>query len=126
MKDFDLDLALVSEDDRTFNLRGTKFTFKPRVAAEDLARYEDARFNPEKSSLDVLEEADKLVSTCLNGQQADWTKLRKEGDPPLSFQDINGVIEHMLEVTSRRPIEPSGVSGATRSPGGTTSKEKSS
>lgn len=126
MKDFDLNLAAASEADRTFKIRGQEFTFGPRISANMLAKFEDARFDPDSTSVQVLAIADDLVCACLNGQDKEWRKLRAESNPALSFRDILDVVEHILEVTSQRPTERSGDSGTTSSRPGTSSKAESS
>lgn len=126
MKDFDLNLSAATEADRAFKIRGSEFTFMARVSANQLARFEDARFDPEKNSIQVLELADDLICSCLNGKEKEWRSIRESASPPISYRDMLDVVEYILEVTSQRPTERSDGSGNTPSRPGTSSKAASS
>lgn len=126
MKDFDTDLAAAVEADRTFRIRGQEFTFGPRVDANVLAKFEDARFDTETTSVQTIELCDELICSCLNGEEKKWRELRKSADPPIDYRDMLDLVAHIMEVTSARPTEKPGDSGTTSGKTGTPSKVASS
>ncbi len=125
MKDFDLIRLEKVNPDRGFRIGGEEFTFKPTVDAESWAAWLDG---DSTTQADYLVEMDKFILACLeDGQEEKWKKVR---DPhlkpmPLSKDDIQEVIVHIIEVVVGRPTVRPSASPGGESANGTSSTENS-
>lgn len=109
--------------DRKFKLLGRTFTFREYLDPLTLAPVRVIGLSDEE----WLKVADDVMVEALlePGHADDWAAVRAEKEKPLSIFEIGQIMEHIQEVTSGRPTQPSSVSSTTPSRRGTTSTEKS-
>lgn len=123
MKDFDIIRAENREHgDREFTLLGREFRFKPYLPAGVFDELTDELTNADwEAAFHRIMAADVLEP----GQTITWSEVRDEKERPLSIYELVLVLNHVREVTSGRPTEPS--SDSTLSPlrRGTSSTENS-
>lgn len=120
MKDFDLIRLEKVNSDRTIKIGGEEFTFKAAVAAEDWAAWIDGGST---TQAEYLVEMDTFVLAALEpGQEDKWRAVRDpSADFPLSKDDIQEVIVHIVEVVVGRPIVRQSASPGGGSAAGTSS-----
>lgn len=124
MKDFDVIRMEKVNADRKIKIGGEEFEFKASVAAEDWAAWLDGEVTSQE---EYLAQMDTFILACLeDGQEAKWRKVRNPKlKVPLSKDDIQEVIVHIVEVVVGRPTVPPSGSPGGGSAGGTSSTEES-
>ncbi len=121
MQDFDVIRAerrAQRDGDREFKVGGKTFKFAAYSSPDLYANVQLAVSDPE-----WLEAADAFMDSVLETPQGkkDWKAVRNGAKEPLSFTDIRAVMDHVVEVTSGRPIEASNGSSPGSSDSGTSS-----
>ncbi len=107
------------DGDRKFKIGGKTFEFAAYSSPDLYASVQLAMTDPE-----WLEAADAFMESVLETPAAkkDWKAVRNGGaKQPLSFTDIRQVMDHVVEVTSGRPIAASNGSSPGSSDSGTSS-----
>ena len=124
MKDFDVLRANREQQDRTFQLGGVTFRFRPSIPPQDAAELYDYLdgFTPSLPLLEQVALIERAIKRFLEPEfQATWDEVRATSDPPVTFEDIQRVVGYILEVVLGRPILQLDGSGGTASSDGTRS-----
>lgn len=113
--------------DRSFELGGETFTYRPSVPMEAMAEYYDMASGQNiVSNADAINIIDSTVLAFLEpGQEEKWTKVRQDPENALSVWDCHELIEGLLETATGRPTLPPSVSTVGQKKSGTTSTEDS-
>jgi hypothetical protein len=116
VKDFDQARYESTEQERAFRIRGVEFTVGPNsMPADWLAEYIDrlGDFETPNRNQGVLAVSDKLILRAIGPQQAEAWKIIRSVDSknPVNVGEVQEVLEHVIAVTSGRPIESSSGSG---------------
>lgn len=124
MKDFDVIRMENVNPDRKVRIGGQELQFKAKVLAEDWARWLDGAAGTQE---EYLAEMDIFILSALEpGQEAKWKKARDpELEVPLSKDDIQDLVVHIVEVVVGRPTVPPVASPGGESAGGTSSTDES-
>lgn len=120
-----------TDEERTFELNGYRFTCKPSVKPETFWPLDEAE--GERESLIAL---DKVVIDCLayarngNEERLDageaWHYIRSQDEPAITLDTIRQVMLFCVEATHTRPPTPPSSSTPSPATSGTTSTAGSS
>jgi hypothetical protein len=116
VKDFDQARYASTEQERAFRIRGREFAVGPNsLPADLLAEYIDrlGDFETPGRNRRVLEISDELILKAIGINQGDaWHAIRSaSAENPINIGEVQEVLEHVIAVTSGRPIESSSGSG---------------
>lgn len=111
MHNFDTDRENRLLGDRSFQIGGETFTYRPSVAPEKLVRWAEMTVDtPEMEAIAIIDET--IIAFLESGQAEKWQKVRDPDLPnPLNANDISGLVRWLMEEQTGRPTSPS--SGST-------------
>lgn len=123
MKNFDEARKEREQRDRSFQIGGEDFTYRPAVAPEAILRWsqmtggEMADELTEEQALAIFDET--VVAFLEPGQEEQWAKVRDpEAAHPLNISDLRELVSWLFEEQTGRPTEPpSDSSDGPESPG---------
>jgi len=130
VRDFDKARQVRLDRDRTFQIGGETFSFRPAVAPEALLEYNSAI----TGDLTDLKENDwiriyddTIIAMLEDGQGDRWHHARRlDSDNPLNADDINAVLQWILEQVTGHPTGQPSDSSTSSDGNGTPSKDNSS
>lgn len=132
MKNFDEAREERERRDRSFQIGGQEFTYRPAVSPEAILRWSQMTGGemPDLTEQEAISILDDTVGAFLEpGQEKKWKAVR---DPdlknPLNISDLRDLIAWLFEEQAGRPTSPpSGSSGGSETGGtGTSSTAESS
>lgn len=110
MHNFDVERETRLQGDRTFQIGGQTFTYRPSVAPEKLIRWAEMSVDtPEMEAIEIIDET--VVAFLEDGQAEKWKAVRNPDLPnPLNANDISGLVKWLMEEQTGRPTSPSSAS----------------
>lgn len=128
-KNFDELRAEREARDRSFTIAGHEFRFRPAIPAQQYSLYlelfdqmSEGRWPP--GSFDTLNAT--ILELLEPDSRPTWEAALANGsDHPISFDDMMGIVQNVIEVNAGRPTEPRSASGSTAGSGGTRSTDGS-
>lgn len=129
MKNFDELRVHRSERDRSFQIGGETFTYRPSVAPEVMASWNEAVTGEvalgEREWLKLYDAT--ILGLLESGQEEKWAAVRAPGVAlPINLADLSTLMEWLLAEQSGRPTERPSDSTQTDGPTGTESTDTSS
>lgn len=131
MKNFDEARNERASLERTFQIGGETFHYRPGVRPEEILpwfqmRAEEGGELTQEQQLGVYD--DTVLAYLVPGQEKAWKKVRETAEPPVTILDMAELIDWLFEEQAARPTgQPSDSSSGSESGATTTnSKAKSS
>lgn len=131
MKNFDEARAEREVRDRSFQIGGESFTYRPAVAPEGILRWSQMTGGemPDLTEVEAIEIFDETVNAFLEpGQAEKWSRVRDpQAKHPLNLSDLRDLVSWLFEEQAGRPTtQPSDSSGGSeKSETGTSSTDAS-
>ncbi len=125
-RDFDLEREQgKNRRQLTFKAGGETFRVKAFVSPEQMDSFKEGD-EPDEPDSTGAKVYDRYIKNMLESEDvANWDKVRKEADPPLSLADIETICYWLIEVATGRPTERLSSSGRGPQASKDTSKEAS-
>lgn len=129
MKNFDTDRVHRAERDRSFQIAGETFTYRPSVAPEVMASWNEAVTGEvtlgEREWLKLYD--DTILGLLEPGQEEKWLAVRSADlELPINLSDLSSLMEWLLAEQSGRPTVQPSESSQTDGRTGTESTDTSS
>ena len=131
MKNFDEARAEREARDRSFQIGGETFSYRPAIAPEAILRWSQMTGGemPDLTEVEAIEIFDETVVAFLEpGQDEKWARVRsKDAKHPINLADLRALVSWLFEEQTGRPTsQPSDSSGGPETePTGTNSTDES-
>jgi hypothetical protein len=120
-----------NEDERRFRVNGYDFMVRPALSARRLAEFEDAYLgflrNPDPVAVQQVDLMEGFIGECLEEEhRSAWEEATAADNPrPMSLDQLEKIVNHVVSSVSGRPFERPSASGGTSETTGTTSTDES-